>query len=60
MEIIEQSVEKIRRIVYKFVIESINPNLTGVCCINMDEKVTDDKITAIFEAVVELRKEYQK
>jgi len=60
VEIIEQSVEQIRRIIYKLVRASFNPNLTGVCCINMDEKVTDDKITAMFEAVVELRKEYQK
>jgi DNA replicative helicase MCM subunit Mcm2 (Cdc46/Mcm family) len=28
-----------------------DPALTGVCCINMDDKVTDEKIDAIFEAV---------
>jgi len=60
VEIIEQSVEQIRRIIYKLVSQSVNPYLTGVCCINMDEKVGDEKITAIFETVAEMRKEYQK
>jgi len=29
--------------------------LSGVCCINMDDSVKDEKITAIFETVKELR-----
>ena len=37
---------------------SANPWLTGVCCINMDEKVRVDQITAILEEVQVLRKEY--
>ncbi len=40
--------------------ESCNPFLTGVCCINMDHQVSDKKISAIFETVETLRKEYQK
>ena len=37
--------------------ESENPYLTGVCCINMDDKVPDENITTIFETVNDLRKE---
>lgn len=44
--------ESIRRLVR----DSANPRLTGVCCINMDEKVADEKITTIFQTVEELRK----
>jgi len=58
VEIVEQSVEEIRRIVIDRVTDSDNPYLTGVCCINMDDRVTDDKIRAIFEAVREMRKRY--
>jgi hypothetical protein len=32
-----------------------NPYLTGVGCINMDDRMTDDKIRAIFETAFELR-----
>jgi hypothetical protein len=33
--------------------------LTGVCCINMDEKVSDEKISAIFGTAVAFREEYE-
>ncbi len=56
----EQSPEEIRQTVHKLVKDSGNPYLTGVCCINMDDKVSDKQISAIFEAVNELRTEYQK
>ena len=58
VELVEQSVGEIRRAVIDRVIDSDNPYLTGVCCINMDDRVTDDKIRAIFEAVSEMRKRY--
>ncbi len=58
VDIVEQSVEEIRRIIIDRVTDSDNPYLTGVCCINMDDRVTDDKIRAIFEAVAEMRKRY--
>jgi hypothetical protein len=58
VELVEQSVGEIRRAVIDRVIDSDNPHLTGVCCINMDDRVTDDKIRAIFEAVFEMRKRY--
>jgi hypothetical protein len=58
VEIIDSSVGQIQEIVTRLVHESGNPWLTGVCCVNMDDKVTDDKISAIFETVQELRREY--
>jgi len=58
VDIVKQSVEEIRRIVTDRVTDSDNPYLTGVCCINMDDRVADDKIRAIFKAVAEMRKRY--
>ena len=58
VEIIDQSVQKIGDIICRLVADSDNPQLTGVCCINMDEKVADEKITAVFETVAALREEY--
>lgn len=60
VEITNQTPEEIERVIRKLVAESGNPHLTGVCCINMDEKVPDEKVTAIFQTVEELRKEYSK
>ena len=40
-----------------FITDSANPALTGVCCINMDDKVTDNKIDAIFKAVSQTNNE---
>jgi hypothetical protein len=58
VEIIEQSVEEIENTIRRLAAASGNPELTGVCCVNMDEKVADEKITAIFETVAALREEY--
>ena len=58
VEIIDQSTGEIEAIIRKLVAESGNPRLTGVCCINIDEKVSDDKITTMFETVAALREEY--
>jgi len=58
VEIVQQSVEDIRSTITQLVSESANPYLTGVCCINMDDAVTDDKIIAIFETVADLRRKY--
>jgi hypothetical protein len=58
VEIVRQTPTEIRQTVRRLVHESGNPWLTGVCCINMDEKVTDDQISAIFEEVELLREEY--
>jgi hypothetical protein len=59
VEIIRQSAEEIRAAITRLVLESANPYLTGICCINMDDAVTDDKIDAIFGTVAELRRRYQ-
>lgn len=60
VEIIHQTPEEIRRRVRRLVHASANPYLTGVCCINMDQQVTDDQVTALFEEVELLRGEYAK
>ena len=51
VELVNMTVEEIQTTVTKLVSESGNPALTGVCCINMDDKVTDEKIDAVFDAV---------
>lgn len=58
VEFVNQSTDNIRETITNLVKDSGNPWLTGICCINMDQQVSDDKITAIFEAVEQLRKEY--
>jgi hypothetical protein len=58
VEIVTQSAEEIRRAVVDRVLAADNPSLTGVCCINMDDRVTDDRIRAIFETVFEMRKRF--
>jgi len=55
VEIIDQSVDEVRDTIKRLVADSDNPWLTGVCCINMDYHVQDEKITAIFDTVSELR-----
>ena len=58
VELITQSRAQIREVITRLVQDSGDPSLTGVCCVNMDDKVADDKITAIFETVQELREHY--
>jgi hypothetical protein len=60
VEIIHQSSDEIRDTIRRLVADSGNPWLTGICCINMDDQVQDDKITAIFETVADLRNEYER
>lgn len=57
VELVTMTVDEIHTTITKLVTESGNPALTGVCCINMDDKVTDDKIDAIFEAVGQFNSE---
>jgi hypothetical protein len=59
VEIIRQSPDEIHSVITRLVLESANPYLTGICCINMDNTVTDDKIDAIFETAHELRQKYK-
>jgi len=58
VEMIEQSAGEIEQTIRRLVADSGKPELTGVCCINIDEKVTDDKISCMFETVAALRKKY--
>lgn len=58
VEMVRQSVEEIRSTIIRLAGDSANPRLTGICCINMDDTVTDDKVTAIFETVAHLRRGY--
>ena len=57
VELLGMEPGEIRSVVRKLVGESRNPFLTGICCINMDDQVTDEKIDTIFETVRELRNE---
>jgi len=47
---------EMEQIISGLVRESANPYLTGICCINMDDKVSDEKINALYRIVEELRK----
>lgn len=55
VELVHMTTEEIHNSITKLVSESGNPALTGVCCINIDDKVTDDKIDAIFNTVENLK-----
>jgi len=57
VEIVNQSNDEIRETITRLVTESANPYLTGVCCINMDDQVSDDKIETILQTVADLRTE---
>ncbi len=52
--------EEIAFTVKRLVEESGNPALTGVCCINMDQRVSDAQITAVFEATAAVRASAQR
>ncbi len=60
VEISQRTPEQIRTTVRELVEASANPWLTGVCCINMDDRVRDEQVSAIFEEVKLLRGEYEK
>lgn len=60
VELIDMDVDVIRSTIIQMAEESGNPQLTGFCCINMDDNVSDKKITAIFQTVKELRNQYYK
>lgn len=55
VDLINMTPDEIRETVTKLIKESGNPWLTGICCINMDEKVSDEKIAAIFETAENLK-----
>ena len=47
---------QIRETIVRLVADSGNPWLTGLCCINLDQRATDAQLNAIFETVAELRR----
>ena len=47
---------QIRETIVRLVADSGNPWLTGLCCINLDQRATDAQLSAIFETVAELRR----
>lgn len=51
----DNSEKEIESIILNLVNDSSIPHLTGVCCINMDDKVEDSKITAILQTVERLK-----
>ena len=53
----DQTNDNIILTIKRLVGESGNPYLTGVCCINMDDKVPDEKVITILKTVMEIRKE---
>lgn len=59
VEIVDMNENEIGVLIKKLVKDSNNPSLTGICCINMDDRVTDDKVDVILETVFELRKELE-
>lgn len=60
VEIVNQSEAQIHDTIVRLVKDSKDPYLTGVCCINMDDRVEDKKISVIFETVEELRRMFEK
>ncbi len=58
VEIVQRSPDEIRHTVRELVRQSDNPWLTGVCCINMDQRVSDEQVAAIFAETAQLRGEY--
>ena len=51
------SKDELARMIKERVTQSGNPNLTGICCINMDAEVTDEKVATIFRTAEQCRRE---
>lgn len=54
----DQSPDQIRTIVQDLARASQSPTLTGICCINMDDTVTDAQVAAILETAAALRQDH--
>ena len=53
------SYDELKQIIEERVGQSGNLNLTGLCCINMDAEVGDEKVAAIFEIAEQCRKKIE-
>ena len=60
MSLVYKNEDEIRDTIIKLVKDSGDPMLTGVCCINMDDKVSDDQVAAIFSTVEQLRRKLER
>ena len=60
VDLVEASEDEIAGTVRRMVSASANPWLTGICCINLDERVSDGQIDALCRVVEELRLEYAR
>lgn len=56
----DYSDNEIEATIYRLVEESGNPCLTGICCINMDDKVEDSTIYRVFKTVDYLKRRYRE
>jgi hypothetical protein len=59
VEMARQTPEQIRETIIKLVQDAGNPHLTGLCCINLDDTVSDEQVNALFETAAALRAEMQ-
>ena len=60
VEIKNQGIDEIHNTIIRLVNESRNPYLTGICCINMDDTVVDEKIDTIFKTVQEIKSKFYR
>jgi hypothetical protein len=58
VELAKQTPSEIHDTIVRLVTASGDPLLTGVCCINMDDSVSDAQVATIFETVDELKRSY--
>jgi hypothetical protein len=52
------SADELEKTIISLINDSTNPYLTGVCCINMDDKVEDEKVRIIFRTTEKLRNDF--
>lgn len=55
VEVARQTPEQIRETIIKLVQDAGDPHLTGICCINLDDSVSDEQVSTLFETVEVLR-----
>jgi hypothetical protein len=48
--------DELKRIIKQLIEDSGDMTLTGLCCVNMDDKTDDSKIRLIYETAAEIRK----